>query len=90
MNNQPCMVRQMLINLNPDELHYYPFIISMIRCNESCNTIGDLFDRVCVPNKMEVVKRKVLNTVKWIIESRHLQNISHLSVDVNLEVVIVT
>ena len=79
----------MLINLNPDELHY-PFIISMIRCNESCNTTGDLFDRICVPNKMEVVKLKVLNTVKGIIESRHLQNISHVSVDVNLEVVIVT
>ena len=22
--NQPCMVRPMLIDLNPDELHYYP------------------------------------------------------------------
>ena len=24
INNQPCMFRPMLIDLNPDELHYYP------------------------------------------------------------------
>ena len=37
--NQPCMVRPALIDLNPDELQYYPFINSMSRCNESCNTV---------------------------------------------------
>ena len=29
MNNQPYMVIQTLIDLNPDGLHYYPFIISL-------------------------------------------------------------
>ena len=64
------MVRPMLINLNPDELHYYPFIVSMNRCNGSCNAIGDLFDRTFVPNKMEVVDLGVLNIIKGIIESK--------------------
>ena len=26
---QPCMVGPTLIDLNPDELYYYPFIISL-------------------------------------------------------------
>ena len=35
INNQQCMVRPMLIDLDLDELHYYPFIISMSRCDGS-------------------------------------------------------
>ena len=34
---------------NLNELHYYPFIISMSRCNGSCNTVHDPFGRICVP-----------------------------------------
>ena len=43
MNNQPCMVRPMLIDVNPDELHYYPYIISLDRCDGSCNNAQDQF-----------------------------------------------
>ena len=41
LNDEPYLVRPTLINLNPDELHYYPFMVSMDRCNESCNTRDD-------------------------------------------------
>ena len=27
MNNPPCMVRPTLVDLNPDEFHYYLFIL---------------------------------------------------------------
>ena len=37
VNNQLCMVRQSLFDLNPDELHYYLFIISIDRYNGSFN-----------------------------------------------------
>ena len=36
MNSQPCMVRPMFIDLNHDELHYYPFIINLDRCDGGC------------------------------------------------------
>ena len=39
MSNQPCKVRLTLTDLKPDELHYYQFVISMSRCNGSCNTV---------------------------------------------------
>ena len=40
------MVRPTLINLNPDELLYYPFVISMNKCDGSCNTVEDPFGRI--------------------------------------------
>ena len=48
MNNQQGMVRPTLIDLILDELHNYPFIISMERCDGSCNTTEDPFGRICV------------------------------------------
>ena len=44
MNNQTCMVRPTLIDLNPNELYYYPFTIIMVK---------DPGGIICVPNKME-------------------------------------
>ena len=38
MNNQPCTVEPMLIDLNPYEFRYYPFTISLDRFDGSCNT----------------------------------------------------
>ena len=31
LNNVPCLARSTLIDLNPDELHYYPLMVSL-RC----------------------------------------------------------
>ena len=70
MNNQPCLVRLVLTDLNIDELNYYPPTISINRCNGSCNTIGNPFGKICVPNKMEDVNLKVFKKIKGINESR--------------------
>ena len=47
------MIRPMLIDLNLEEIHYYPFIISMNVCEGGCNTTEDPFGRTRVPNKIE-------------------------------------
>ena len=60
INNQPCMVRPILSNLNPDKLHYYPFIVSMTRCDGSCITAEDLFSRICLPNKIESMNKGMI------------------------------
>ena len=72
MNNQPCMVRSMLIDLSPDELHYYPFIISLDRFDGSCSTVEDPFCRICVPNKIEDVNLKVFTMIKGKTNQKHL------------------
>ena len=76
MNSHQCMVRPTLIDLNLDEFHYYPFIISMNRCDKSFNTVEDPFVKICIPSKID----------KWISESKKLKKTSRVSVDVNLMV----
>ena len=50
ISNQKCMVKPTLINLNPDDIHYYWFIVSPDRCDGSCNIVEDLFSRILYPN----------------------------------------
>ena len=40
LNNEPCMIRPTLIGLNPFELKYYPFMISLGKCSWSCNALS--------------------------------------------------
>ena len=57
LNNQPCMTRSTLIDLNPDEynqgLGYYTFTVKLDRCNGSFNTFDDPSGTICVANKTE-------------------------------------
>ena len=45
LNGEPCMVRPTLIDLNHVELKYYPFMISLYKCNGSCNVLSP---KICV------------------------------------------
>ena len=51
------MIQPNLINLHPNEygqgLRYYPFAVNLDTCMGSCNTLNELSNRVCVPNKTE-------------------------------------
>ena len=48
LSNQKCMTQPSFINLHPNEygqeLHYCPYVAS-------CNTLNDLSNKVCVPDK---------------------------------------
>ena len=52
-------------------------MVSLDRCDRSCNTDEDPFGRVCVPNTIEDVNLKVLTTIKRINESKTL--VKHIS-----------
>ena len=49
------MTQPTLINLYSNEysqeFHYYPFAVKLDRCVGSCNTLNDLSNNVCFPNK---------------------------------------
>ena len=53
LSNKSWMARPALIDLNPIELNYYLFMISLDKCNGSCNAISavDLSTKTCVPSK---------------------------------------
>ena len=72
------MVRPTLIGLNTDKLYYYPFIISLDRCDECCNNdVKDSFRRICVPIVIEDINLKVFNIIKGINKLKILwKNIS--------------
>ena len=54
-SNQKPEIQPSLINLHPNEysqeLLFYPFAVKLDRCMGSCNTLNDLSNKVCVPNK---------------------------------------
>ena len=53
LDNQPCMTRSFLIDLNNDE--YNPVLCYhqlMARYNGSCIAFDDSSGRICVPNKL--------------------------------------
>ena len=57
LSNKKCEIQPTLINLHPNEysqeFHYYPFAVKLDRCVGSCNTLNDLSNKVCIPNKTE-------------------------------------
>ena len=76
LSNQKCMTQPTPINLHPNKysqkLHYYPFAVNLDRCVRSCNTLNDLSNKVCVPNKTEDLNLSLFNMITGIIESKTL------------------
>ena len=73
MNNQPWVVRSMLIDVNPGELPYYSVIISLGRCDRSYNTVEDPFGRICVLSKMEDVNSKLFSFINLFLQIVNLK-----------------
>ena len=75
-NNQKWEIQPTLINLHPNEynqeFYYYPFPFKLDRCVGSCNTVNDLSNKVCVPNKTEDLNLYVFNMIKGINELKTL------------------
>ena len=45
LNDEQCVVRPTLINMNPVELKYYPFMISLNKCAGSCIILSP---KICI------------------------------------------
>ena len=57
-------------NLIP--LRYYPFGVKLDRYVGSCNTLNDLSNKVCAPNKSEDLNLNVFNMISAINELKAL------------------
>ena len=51
------MIRLTLIDLNPVELEYYLFMISLDKCSGGCNVLSP---KICVPKKTKDINVEVL------------------------------
>ena len=59
LNKEPCLIRPTIIDLNPIELNYYLFMISLDKCNGSCNVVDNLSTKMCVPSEIKDLNVKV-------------------------------
>ena len=59
MNNQSCMIRPKLSDLNPDDLYYYP-------CNGSSTIVENQFGIIRVTKQIQDVNFKVFNMIKGL------------------------
>ena len=90
LSNQKCKIQPTLINLHPNEytqgLRYYPFVVNLDRCvnRDRGNTLNELSNKVCVPNKTEDLNLSVFNMITEINESKTLTSIYRVNVNVNL------
>ena len=75
------MDRPTLIELNPVELHSYSFMISLDKCNGSCNVADDVSTKISTPSETEDLNYKVFNIITRICEAKTL--IKHIDVTVN-------
>ena len=71
LDNQWWRTRPTLIDVNPHELYYYPFIVNIDRHDRSSNNNEDAFCRICVPSETENTNLKVFNMIKRINESKY-------------------
>ena len=58
--------------MNSHKFHCYPFSVKLDRSVGSCNTLSDLPNKVCVPNKAEDLNLSVFNMIARINELKTL------------------
>ena len=75
-SNQKFIIQPTLVNLHPNEysqeLNHYPFPYKLDRCLKSCNTLNDLSNKLCVPNKTENLNLRVFNMITEVNKSQTL------------------
>ena len=67
LNDEPCMIRPTLIDMNPVELKYYPFMISLNKCTGSCNVLSP---KICVPKETKDINVKAFNMITYKNEAK--------------------
>ena len=72
LNDEPCIIRPTLIDLNRVELKYYPFIISLGKCAGNFNILSS---KICVSNE---TKEKWSN-----VDNEQLYTIFHVIINAN-------
>ena len=76
LSSQKCITQPILINFHPNEysqeFNYHPFAVKLDRCVGSCNTLNDLSNKVCVPDKTGDFNLSVFNMITGIKESKTL------------------
>ena len=72
LNNQECKIRSEIINVNTNELVFYPYSVTINKCKGSCNTLNDQYPKLCVPDTNKNINVKVFSLMSRTNETRHI------------------
>ena len=72
MINQKCMPRPKIIEVNNNELVFYPYSIKESKCSVSCNSINNPYAKLCVPDIIKNMNAKVFNLMSRINETKQI------------------
>ena len=73
MNNQECNVRPEIVDVSSNNPIFYPFSVKINRCSGNCNSINDLYAKICVPDVVKNVNVKVSNLMSETNETRSIK-----------------
>ena len=81
LNDEPCMVRSTLIDMNPVELKYYPCMIGLNKCTGNFNVLSP---KTCVPKETKDINIKAFNMITNKDEAKEMtEHIFHVTVNAN-------
>ena len=72
INNQECRGRSEVININCNELLFYPYRILVNKCSGSGNNINDPFAKLCVPDVVKGINVKLFTIMSRTNETRYI------------------
>ena len=82
LSNQKRDIQPNLMNLHPNEysqeFYYYPFAVKLDRCVRSCNTLNDLSNKLCFPNKTKDLNTLFFNMITGKNQSKILTKIMRM------------
>ena len=69
MNNQECRIRPQVVNVNGDDLVFFPFSIKTSKCSCSCNNINNPHVKLYVPDVVKNLNVRALNLISTTNET---------------------
>ena len=72
VTNQECMARPKKIDVNKNEIVFYPLSIKVNKCSGNCNNINDPIAKLCVPSIVRNMNIKVFSMLSRINETRKI------------------
>ena len=73
MNNEECIIRPEMININSNEPAFYLYSIKINKCTGSCNNINDLYSKLCVPDVVKHINLKIFDLMSRTNETRYIE-----------------
>ena len=89
MNNQECKIKPQIINVNGDDPLFFPSSIKISKCSSSSNNINNPCAKLCVPDVVKNLNVKVFNLVSGTNETRCIDGMKCVTVNVDLRVMFV-